>query len=121
MGDELDTVFGADVNETVNKIALGGPQKIVRVFQISSGEVLFELKKHTDWIYCVDYSPDGVLVASGDRSGGLHVWEADTGRLYLDLIGHKGSRSRCQLAGRFECFGQCQRGRHRQDLGDECR
>ncbi len=89
VGDELDTVFGADINENITRIALGGPQKIVRVFDVASGEVVFELKKHTDWIYCVDYSPDGVLIATGDRSGGLHVWEADTGRLYLDLVGHK--------------------------------
>ena len=91
VGDELDTVFGADVNDDLSKIALGGPQRIVRVFDTASGESLFELKKHTDWVYTVDFSPDGVLVATGDRSGGLHVWEADTGRLYLDLVGHKGA------------------------------
>ncbi len=89
VGDELDTVFGADISEDMKRIALGGPQKIVRVFDTSTGQMQFEMKKHTDWVYCVDYSPDGVLIASGDRSGGLHVWEADTGRLYLDLIGHK--------------------------------
>jgi len=91
VGDELDTVFGADVNDDLSKIALGGPQRLVRVFDTASGESLFDLKKHTDWVYTVDFSPDGVLVASGDRSGGLHVWEADTGRLYLDLVGHKGA------------------------------
>lgn len=89
VGNELDTVFGADVNDDLSKIALGGPQKLVRIFDTASGESLFDLKKHTDWVYTVDFSPDGVLVASGDRSGGLHVWEADTGRLYLDLVGHK--------------------------------
>lgn len=91
VGDELDVVFGADINDSMTRIALGGPQKMVRIFDTDSGDAVFELKKHTDWVYCVDYSPDGVLVASGDRSGGLHVWEAETGRLYLDLIGHKGA------------------------------
>lgn len=91
VGDELDIVFGADINDQLSRIALGGPQRIVRIFDTATGEVTFELKKHTDWIYCVDYSPDGVLVATGDRSGGLHVWEADTGRLFLDLVGHKGA------------------------------
>ena len=91
VGDELDTVFGADINSDLSNIALGGPQRIVRVFDTGTGSVRHELKKHTDWVYCVDYSPDGVLIATGDRSGGLHVWEADTGRLYLDLVGHKGA------------------------------
>lgn len=91
VGDEYDVVFGGDVNDTMNRVALGGPQKMLRIFDATDGELLFDIKKHTDWIYSVAYSPDGVLVASADRSGGLHVWEAETGRLYLDLTGHKGA------------------------------
>jgi WD40 repeat protein len=89
VGDELDTVFDGDANESMTQIALGGPKKMLRLFDAADGTQLFELKKHTDWIYAVAYSPDGVLIASGDRSGGLCVWEADTGRLFLDLIDHK--------------------------------
>ncbi|WP_231603038.1 c-type cytochrome domain-containing protein [Neorhodopirellula pilleata] len=91
VGDELDTVFDADCNDTMSRIALGGPQKMLRIFDATDGTLLFDLKKHTDWIYGVAFSPDGVLVASSDRSGGLCVWEADTGRLYLDLTDHKGA------------------------------
>ena len=91
VGDELDVVFDADANETMSRIAMGGPQRMLRIYDVAGGELLFDIKKHTDWIYTVAYSPDGVLIASGDRSGGLCVWEAETGRLYLDLTGHKGS------------------------------
>ena len=89
VGDELDIVFDGDANESMTRIALGGPQRMLRIFDAANGTQLFELKKHTDWIYTVAYSPDGVLIASGDRSGGLCVWESDTGRLYLDLTDHK--------------------------------
>ncbi|QDT09777.1 Chromosome partition protein Smc [Planctomycetes bacterium K23_9] len=91
VGDELDTVFDADANDTMNRIAMGGPLKLLRIFDATSGEQLFELKKHTDWIFTVAFSPDGILIATGDRSSGLCVWEAETGRLYLDLTGHKGA------------------------------
>lgn len=91
VGDELDTVFGADVNGEMTRVALGGPKAMLRIFDATDGELLFDIKKHTDWIYDVAYSPDGILVASADRSGGLHVWEAETGRLYLDLTGHDGA------------------------------
>jgi len=91
VGDELDIVLAADVNNDLTRIALGGPQKLVRVFDVATNTCVFELKKHTDWVMAARYSPDGVLLASGDRSGGLHVWEADTGRLYLDLPGHQGA------------------------------
>jgi len=91
VGDELDTVLGADVNESLTRVALGGPTRMLRVFDASDGSLVFEMKKHTDWIYTVEFSPDGVLLASGDRSGGLEVWEAATGREYLNLTGHKGA------------------------------
>ncbi|MFG0288925.1 MAG: c-type cytochrome domain-containing protein [Rhodopirellula sp. JB044] len=91
VGDEYDVVFDADCNDKLSRIALGGPQRMLRIFDATDGSLLFDLKKHTDWIYSVAFSPDGVLVASSDRSGGLVVWEADTGRQFLDLIGHKGA------------------------------
>jgi len=91
VGDELDIVFDADTNHRLDRIALGGPQRMLRIYNVADGALLFDIKKHTDWIYTVAYSPDGVLIASGDRSGGLIVWEAETGRLYLDLAGHKGA------------------------------
>ncbi|MEM8913463.1 MAG: c-type cytochrome domain-containing protein [Planctomycetota bacterium] len=91
LGDELDTVFDADASGDMSRVALGGPKKMLRIFDATDGTLLFDIKKHTDWIYGVAFSPDGVLVASSDRSGGLCVWEADTGRLFLDLTGHKGA------------------------------
>jgi hypothetical protein len=38
----------------------------------------------------VQFSPDGVLLATGDRTGGLFVWEADTGREFHELPVHRG-------------------------------
>lgn len=89
VGDEYDVAFDADVNDTMTKVALGGPQKMLRIYATADGEKLFDIKKHTDWIYAVAFSPDGVLVASGDRSAGLVVWEAETGQAYLELTEHK--------------------------------
>lgn len=91
VGDELDVAFDADVNDRMSQVAMGGPQKMLRIYDTASGELQFDIKKHTDWIYAVAFSPDGVLIASGDRSAGLCVWEASTGRMYLDLTEHKGA------------------------------
>ena len=62
--------------------------KIIRVYSTTDGSVLREIKKHTDWVTAVEFSPDGVLLATGDRNGGLFVWEAFTGREYFSLRGH---------------------------------
>jgi WD40 repeat protein len=90
VGDELDAVLAADINQDHTRIALGGPGKVVRVFSTADGAVVQEIRKHTDWIYALEFSPDGVLLATADRSGGVFVWESDTGREYQNLQGHKG-------------------------------
>ena len=90
VGDELDAVLAADINEDHTRIALGGPKRIVRVYNTADGSLVHEIKKHTGWIYAVEFSPDGVLLATADRSGGLFVWEAETAREYQNLAGHKG-------------------------------
>ena len=64
-------------------MALGGPSKVVRIYSTKDGKLLHEIRKHTDWVTSLEYSPDGVLLATGDRNGGLFVWEAFTGREYF--------------------------------------
>ena len=88
VGDELDAVLAADINNDHSLIALGGPRKIVRIYSATDGSLLHEIKKHTEWIYALEFSPDGVLLATADRNGGLFVWEAETAREYQNLAGH---------------------------------
>lgn len=88
VGDELDTVLSADISADQRYIALGGPQKLVRIYSTQTGKLLHEIKKHTDWVCALEFSPDGVLLASGDRNGGVFVWESATAREYLSLKGH---------------------------------
>ncbi len=92
VGEELDTVLGADISSDHTMIVLGSSGKSVRVYSTVTGEMMWEVpKKHTNWIYCTSFSPDGVLVASSDRNGGLFVWETETGRMFHELRGHGGA------------------------------
>lgn len=92
VGDETDTILGADISSDQSLIALGSSSKVVRVYSVPDGELVYEIpKKHTDWIYCAAFSPDGVLLATADRAGGIFVWEAETGRPYLTLRAHGGA------------------------------
>ncbi|MFQ5734221.1 MAG: c-type cytochrome domain-containing protein [Planctomycetaceae bacterium] len=90
LGDELDSVLAADISADHRFIALGGPQRIVRIYSTETGKLLHEIRKHTEWVYCIEFSPDGVLLASADRNGGMFVWETHTAREYLNLKGHGG-------------------------------
>jgi hypothetical protein len=91
VGNEYDTVLGADISPDHTLVALGGPKRMVRVYSTATGELLYEKKKHTDWVTTAAFSPDGVLLATGDRANGLVLWEAQTGNEYLVLTGHTGS------------------------------
>ena len=89
VGKEYDVVLAADISPDHAQVVLGGPGRVVRIYNTADGSTAFELRKHTEWITAAEFSPDGVLLATGDRNNGLVVWEAQTGREYLDLRGHQ--------------------------------
>jgi hypothetical protein len=108
VGDEFDSVLGADISSDHSLIALGSAGKVVRVYSTATGELEYEIpKKHTEWIYCVAFSPDGVLLASADRNGGLFVWEAENGREYLKLGGHGGAITDLSWRNDSNILGSC--------------
>ena len=91
VGNEFDQVLAADISADQQFVALGGPAKLVKIYATKDGRLVHSIKKHTDWVTAISYSPDGKLVASADRNGGVIVWEADKGKEYNVLAGHKGA------------------------------
>ena len=89
VGKEYDVVLAADLSPDHSQVVVGGPSKVVRVYNTADGSLATEMRKHTEWITAAEFSPDGVLLATGDRNNGLIVWEAQTGREYFDLRGHQ--------------------------------
>ena len=89
-GRGYDTILAADISPDHRMIALGGPDRIVKVYDTANEELLYDLKTHTDWIYAVKFSPDGELLASADRAGNLLLWQAANGRFVEALKGHTG-------------------------------
>jgi hypothetical protein len=91
VGAEYDTVLAADISPDQKQIALGGPDRLVKIYSTGSGELLHKIKKHTDWVTAVAFSGNGEFVASGDRNGGISVWDPDNGQEMFTLAGHKGA------------------------------
>ena len=90
LGDEFDQVLAADVTADQQAVALGGPQKVVRIVRTADGGIDAEIRRHTDWITAVEFSPDGKLLASGDRAGNAFLWETRGAREHAVLTGHGG-------------------------------
>lgn len=89
VGQERDIPLAVAVHAARRLVALAGSSKRARVFDFA-GKLVFETK-HDDFVLSVAFSPDGSLLATGDRAGNLQVWETATGRLGHDLAGHKGA------------------------------
>ena len=87
-GQGYDTVLAADISPNHRFVAVGGPNRRVRVYNQQNGEALLTLERHTDWIHSVKYSLDGELLATADRAGNLNLWQAANGRHVTDLRGH---------------------------------
>ena len=91
IGNERDIVLAADINSDPKMVAIGGPSKVVKVFSVPDGRLLYELNKHTDWITALQFSPDGTLLATADRAGGIFLWNSQTGAIIVNLAEHKDS------------------------------
>ena len=84
-------VLAADVSADGKLIALGGPGKVVKVFEAGQTKPAYEITKHTDWITALEFAPDSTKLVTGDRSGGVHMWEAAGGGFLVSLAEHKDS------------------------------
>ncbi|HEY1111644.1 MAG TPA: c-type cytochrome domain-containing protein, partial [Opitutaceae bacterium] len=91
IGDQFDSVLAADLSSDQRWIALGGPDKVLKIYNTKDGALEHKHKKHTEWVTTVEFSPNAKVLASGDRNGGLVLWEAETGQEMFTLNGHRGA------------------------------
>jgi WD40 repeat protein len=62
-----------------------GYDKIVRVWDADTGDLVAELLGHSDWGIGMAYSPDGTMLVSGGRGGDVIMWEMPRGSLITRL------------------------------------
>ena len=89
LGDEYDTILTADIRADQSQVALGGPSRLVKIFSTKAGELQHKIKKHTEWVTAVAFSPNGEMLATADRNGGLSIWDPDNAQELFTLPGHK--------------------------------
>jgi WD40 repeat protein len=78
-----DTILAVAFSPDGATIASGGYDKLVKLWEVSSGKLVATLKEHQDAVYAVAFMSGGreLISAAGDRT--LKVWEVSTGkRLY---------------------------------------
>ncbi|RMH77319.1 MAG: WD40 repeat domain-containing protein [Cyanobacteria bacterium J007] len=71
-------------------LATGSDDRSVRLWRISTGQALQQLKGHTGPINCLAISPTGEQLATGSADGTVRLWRLPTGSLQATLTGHTG-------------------------------
>ncbi|CAG7667495.1 unnamed protein product [Allacma fusca] len=62
----------------------------VRLWDVDRGACIHKLTKHTEPVYSVAFSPDGMLLASGSFDKCVHIWSTQTGQLVHSYKGTGG-------------------------------
>jgi WD40 repeat protein len=69
-----DTIHSLAIASDGSFIATASHDKTVRVWSTKTYQQIVEPLKHPDVTVCVAISPNGALVASGNRSENLYLW-----------------------------------------------
>ncbi|MFH1303741.1 MAG: SUMF1/EgtB/PvdO family nonheme iron enzyme [Planctomycetota bacterium] len=66
----------------------GENDRLLSIWDTSSGKIIRSLKGHTGRLTCVAVTPDGKQIVSGSGDKTLKIWEFETGKLIHTLKGH---------------------------------
>lgn len=86
----LDQVWSIGFSPDGARIVSGGSHstKHVRIWNVSTGELVFALAGHVDLVRSVAYSSDGRMIVTGSYDGTVRLWDALTGVSLELLSGH---------------------------------
>jgi hypothetical protein len=81
-------IFGVAYHPEGKTFATGGADNVARVWDAATGELVWSLVGHTDFIQNLVYSPDGNLLATAGNDLTAKVWDLKTGQAVLTLGDH---------------------------------
>ncbi len=71
-----------------SRVATGGQDLTVQVWDALTGGNVVVYRGHTQWIWAVDWQPNSQLVASGSSDATVKVWNAQSAATNLTYRGH---------------------------------
>ena len=78
-----DAILDLQFSPDGKTLATCGYDRLIKLWDVETGQLIRELKDHSDAVYGVAFSPDGTLLASGSADRAVKVWQvADGKRLY---------------------------------------
>jgi WD40 repeat protein len=90
LGERGDMIDCVAVRDDSKFLALGGPDQIVRLWNIEKALLAYSMKQPNP-VVCLKFSPDGKTLAVGDANGNIRLLKAESGALSLKstFVAHK--------------------------------
>lgn len=85
-----DSVSSVAFSADGKRIASGGDDGTVRIWESRTGQLLLSLNDHPNFVTCVAFSPDGAQLLSADSSGTIKLRDPATGKEAWSLQAHDG-------------------------------
>ncbi len=83
-----DAMFAVSFSPDGKRLAAGGADRAIRVFNVETGAQELLIEDHADWVMGIAWSPDGTKLASASRDKTSKVFDAKTGDSLVTFPGH---------------------------------
>jgi hypothetical protein len=85
----VDSFYAVAISPDGSLVASGSDDSTVKLWDVTTGQLLRMLEGHQEAVLSVSFSGDGRVVASGSDDGTVKLWDATTGQLLHSLEGHQ--------------------------------
>ncbi|MGH9362966.1 MAG: WD40 repeat domain-containing protein, partial [Thermoanaerobaculia bacterium] len=72
------------------RIASGGFDKLVKVWNAADGAEVKKLEGHEEGVFCLAFEPGGQFVLSGSSDRSIRRWNVEEGKAVQTFLGHPG-------------------------------
>jgi WD40 repeat protein len=79
--------FAADFSPANDRIAVGASSGKLNIYALPGGALVKSVTAHPNFVFSVNYSPDGTMIGSGGTDNKAKIWDAN-GTLKFTLTGH---------------------------------